>query len=58
MNERQPGSPQELHDLEDREANWQDKDSWDTTEYAYQVGWDISFQYTDEDIENLERYSG
>lgn len=58
MNEKQPKSHQELHNLEDREVEWQDSLRWDTTDYSYPPGWDVGFQYTDEDIDNLERYSG
>ena len=56
---RKPLSPQELYNFEDAEAQWQDKDRWDTTDYSYPVGgWDILMPMTDEDIENLTRYSG
>lgn len=57
--EKTPVSPQELHNREDEEAVWQDKDRWDTTDYAYISGWDYLVPDMDEEmIEDLQRYAG
>lgn len=58
MEKEKPTEP-EKQEIPKEKSNWQDKDWWDTTDYAYISGWDYLVPDMDEeDIENLTRYAG